>query len=124
MLVNALKKRFKGLLDSRPILVWFDAESDYLPLLDDVAASGLPLTRIESLGQLIRIRADLLYASAPIIIYLPWKRDAAESDLLTPILPLAHTFNDSLFRFLSEQGVTFPDQIRSTIKDVLPRLAK
>ena len=124
MLLNALKKRFKGDLKSRPILVWFDPEGDYLPLLDDLSAAGLPLTCIQTEGQLIRLRANLLYQPAPTIVYLPWKRDAAESDLLVPILPLAHVFNDSLFRFLSDQGVTFPDKIRSTLKDVLPRLAK
>ena len=126
MLLNALKKRFKGDLKSRPILVWFDPEGDYLPLLDDLSAAGLPLTCIQTEGQLIRLRANLLYQPAPTIVYLPWKRDAAESDLLVPILPLANIFNDNLFRFLSEQGVVFPDdpKIRSLIREVLPRLAK
>jgi hypothetical protein len=126
MLLNALKKRFNGDLDSRPILVWFDPEGDYLPLLDDLSATGLPLTCIQTEGQLIRLRANLLYQPAPTIVYLPWKRDTAESDLLVPILPLANIFNDNLFRFLSEQGVVFPDdpKIRSLIREVLPRLAK
>jgi len=126
MLITALKKHFQGLLKARPILVWFDAEGDYVSLLDDLTASGLPLTCIQTEGQLIRLRADLLYHPAPTVVYLPWKRDAAESDLLTPILPLAHIFNDNLFRFLNEQGVSFPDdpKTRSTIREVLPRLAK
>jgi hypothetical protein len=126
MLLNALKKHFKKHLDSRPILVWFDPEGDFQLLLDDISAAGLPLTCIQTEGQLIRLRADLLYQPAPTIIYLPWKRDADESDLLTPILPLAHTFTDSLFRFLNAQNVSFPDdpKTKGPIKDVLPRLAK
>lgn len=126
MLLNALKKRFNRDLGSRPILVWFDPEGDYLPLLDDLSAAGLPLTCIQTEGQLIRLRAGLLYHPVPTIVYLPWKRDAAESDLLTPILPIAHIFNDTLFRFLNEQGVSFPDdpKIRALIREVLPRLAK
>jgi len=126
MLLKALKNQFKKYLNSRRILIWFDSEGDYQLLLDDLIAANLPLTCIQTEGQLIRLRADLLYSPAPIIVYLPWKRDAAESDLLTPILPLANIFNDNLFRFLNEHGVAFPDdpKTRSAIRDVLPRLAK
>jgi len=126
MLITALKKHFQGLLKARFTVLWFDPEGDFLPLLEELYASGLSIRRIESKGQLIRLRADLLHSPTPTVIYLPWKRDASETDLLTPIFPLASIFNDTLFRFLSDQGVAFPEdaKTRAAIKDVLPRIAK
>jgi hypothetical protein len=126
MLLTALNKRFRGLLEARPILLWFDPEGDFQPLLDDLSGAGLSLRCIQTEGQLIRLRANLLYHPAPTVVYLPWKRDDPRSDWLTPIFPLASVFSDTLFRFLSDQGVTFPDdpKIRGLIKDVLPRLAR
>ena len=128
MILAALQKQFNQLLGTLPVLLWFDPDGDFLPLLDDLQTAGLPVCRIQHTGQIIRLRADLLYAhvSVPTLVYLPWKRDAVENDLLTPLFPLSHVFNGSLFRFLSDQGVTFPEdpRTRNAIKEVLPRLAK
>jgi len=130
MLLTALKDRFSRYFNSDPAndtILWFDPERDYAELLAPLKAAGVPLRLVEREGELIRVRYELQsrQPGARIVVYLPWKPDSAEADWLTPVIPLADVFAESLFRFLSHLGVAFPEdpKTRNAIKDVLPRLA-
>lgn len=127
MLINALKEQFEHNLLEKAFALWFDGEQDYHSILDGLRTPGMQLRIVLSSGELIHLRADLqaLPPGEKLVIYLPFSQDDPAIDILTPLIPLAATFNDSLLRFLSQQGVEFPEdpKTRSVIKDVLPRLA-
>lgn len=130
MLITALKNRFTIYLQQDPTndtILWFDAGRDYRELLQPLQGAGVPLRLVQSAGELIRIRAELIYRQPgeKVVVYLPWAQYDPTVDILIPNIPVAEVFSDSLFRFLSHLDVVFPEdpQTKNAIKDVLPQLA-
>ena len=130
MLVSALKDRFSRYFSdpSHDTILWFDPRRDYRELLDPLKAAGVPLRLVEKEGDLIRVRYELQYRQpgTRTVVYITWERENRASDWLVPIEPLADIFTDSLFHFLADCGVEFPDDpnVKRAIRDVLPRLAR
>ena len=124
MLIQALTDHFQKHFAQYPhhdIVLWFDPQCEYEPLLDHLTA--YPVWRYA--GSLLRLHYQLLQREAGqrVILYLPLKETEVEP--LRPFFPASYRFSEGLYRFLRQQGFDFPDDpdVAHELRRLLPRLA-
>ncbi len=124
MLIQSLTEHFHqhfAQYSHHDIVLWFDPQREYEPLLDHLTA--YPVWRYA--GSLLRLHYQLLQREAGqrVILYLPLKETEVEP--LRPFFPASYRFSESLYRFLRQQGFDFPDDpdVAHELRRLLPRLA-
>ena len=102
-------------------VLWFDPRREYEALLAHLTA--YPVWRYED--SLLRLRYRLLHREPGerVIVYLPLSE--TEAEVLRPFFPTSYRFSESLYRFLRQQGLDFPDDpdVAHALRRLLPRMA-
>jgi serine/threonine protein kinase len=108
---------------SNNVILWFDPEGEWQPLLDGLSPN---LNLLRYRGSLLetRYRLEQRPLDQLTVVYLPMKQE--EADYLLPYRFTSRIFCETLYDFLTERGAPLPQGARERreIKAMLPLLAR